>query len=152
MHNPFNLYVTNAEHQLQRFPLSNEQTLSDEISKTLAESNQPIVLSHQGKSNANALDELFQIFHQLYRPLMRKRGCQVWVHWQQSDDTIIQTGAQTLCQIAAMELAGKKARINFISSEKAMDKNTYLQLLELKGCEYLTAQSVQWNMANRHAL
>ncbi|WP_104403366.1 hypothetical protein [Vibrio penaeicida] len=148
MISPFNLYVTNADQQLQRFSISTKQDLPDEISKTLAESKQQIVLSHQGKSDARALDELFQIFHQLYRPLMRKRGCQVWVHWQQSDNAVIQKGAQTLCQIAAMELSGKKARINFISSNKAMDRNTYFQLLELKGCEYLTAQSVQWSMAS----
>ncbi|MDP2571343.1 hypothetical protein Q8W40_04040 [Vibrio penaeicida] len=152
MINPFCLYVTNAEQQLQRFPVSAEQDLPDEVVKTLAETKQPIVLSYQGKSDANALNELFQIFHKLYRPLMRKRGCQVWVHWGQSDNAIIQKGAQTLCQIAAMELAGKKARINFISSDKAMDKSTYFQLLELKGCEYLTAQSVQWNVVNDQLL
>ncbi len=144
MNSLFKIYVTNTSQKIEQFPLSAAEPLPEEVTHVIAESDKPIVLCHNGLANTHTLDELFLILNQLYRPLMRKRGCQFWVFWQQSNDTIIQKGAQTLCQIAAMELAGKKARINFVSCQKAMDTHAYLELIDLKGCEYLTAQSLQW--------
>ncbi|CCN34129.1 hypothetical protein VIBNISO65_740017 [Vibrio nigripulchritudo SO65] len=145
MTNSFDLYLKHPDGQLQSFAASEESTLDEEAINAIAQSKDPIVLAFTGNATPATLDSLFALMQQLYRPLMRKRGCQFWVYWNKGTDPVIQTGAQTLCQIAAMELAGKKARINFLYGDMPFTSESYPSLSRMQGIEYLTAQSVEWS-------
>ncbi len=145
MTNSFDLYLKHPDGQLQSFAASEESTLDEETINAIAQSKDPIVLAFTGNATPATLDSLFALMQQLYRPLMRKRGCQFWVYWNKETDPVIQTGAQTLCQIAAMELAGKKARINFLYGDTPFTAESYPSLSRMQGIEYLTAQSVEWS-------
>lgn len=115
MTNSFDLYLKHPDGQLQSFAASEESTLDEEAINAIAQSKDPIVLAFTGNATPASLDNLFSLMQQLYHPLMRKRGCQFWVYWNKGTDPVIQTGAQTLCQIAAMELAGKKHASTFFT-------------------------------------
>lgn len=90
----------------------------------------------------DSLDQLFACLQQLYRPLMRQKGCQLWVCWQGECDPATTEGAKALTQIAALELAAKQVSINFISSAEPITQTKQQALLTWPQARYLTAQAV----------
>ncbi|WP_047046581.1 hypothetical protein [Vibrio mexicanus] len=144
MKHELNLYIQHSESDVSIYSVTGHDPLSGEVTKAISATHSPLVLVASGDKDASTLDDLFLLMQQLYRPLMRKRGCQFWVYWEAKGCTTLQKGAQALCQISAMELAGKKARINFLHGDQSFTQEDYMKLTELAGVEYLTAQSLNW--------
>lgn len=144
MRHELKLYIQHSESDVGIYSVTGHDPLSEEVTKAVSATQYPLVLAVSGDKDASTLDELFLLMQQLYRPLMRKRGCQFWVYWEAKGCTTLQKGAQALCQISAMELAGKKARINFLVGNQPFSQADYMKLAKLEGIEYLTAQSLSW--------
>ncbi|RJG50433.1 hypothetical protein [Motilimonas pumila] len=89
-----------------------------------------------------SLDQLFACLRQLYRPLMRQKGCHFWVCWQGQTDPMSEAGAKALTQIAALELAAKQVSINFVSTTERMPDAKRQALLDWPQSRYYTAQSM----------
>lgn len=98
-------------------------------------------------ANQATLEQLFLLLQTIYRPIMRQKGCQVWVLWSNSSEAVIREGAQALSKIAAMELAKKKVSINFIALEGPVDNQQKRALLSWQDASYLTAQTLELNGA-----
>lgn len=110
-----------------------------------------LVMLFDAKQASQALLDLqFLLLQQVYRPLMRSKGAQVWVVWQQSHEPIWREGALALCQIMALELAAKQVAVNFLCQTEAITLNQLTPLLAWAGAHYCTAQAL--TLPSSHAM
>ncbi len=100
----------------------------------------------------NLINRLFLGLKAIYRPVMRQRYGKVWVISRTEDQNIQEsiltqvadTGAKSLVQVAAMELARKKISLNFIKlgSENTQAKLNQLLTWENAPFSFMTAQEL----------
>nr|WP_086937885.1 hypothetical protein [Thaumasiovibrio occultus] len=118
--------------------------LETDLAPIIADAKPCVVLEQLGSATPEALEQLFLIMQSLYRPLMRKRGASLWVHWRRDSVRDIAKGVEALCQVMAMELARKQVSVNMVSADLPLDDARYQALEQLGASGYITTQSLEW--------
>ncbi|MFO6423455.1 hypothetical protein [Motilimonas sp. KMU-193] len=144
------LYLYQGEQLLEHFSLSGTGVLNDEQQTNLTHLAQRcqtaglqlIMLFDASHACQALLDLQFTLLQQVYRPLMRSKGAQVWVVWHNSTEMVWREGALALCQVAAMELAAKQVTVNFLCQHERLSLSQLTPLLTWPSAHYCTAQAL----------